>query len=173
MRLLKVQDLRYGENPHQKAAFYRFADAKPETLANAEQLQGKELSYNNILDTDAAWTAVREFADDDPTCIIIKHANPCGSCTDADITTAYQKAWAADSISAFGGVMAFNRTVPASLIEAIFANEQFVEVMIAPDYEPAALELLKSKENVRVLQDGWHARQRGSLRVAAPSRAAC
>ena len=153
-RLMKAQDLRYGENPHQKAALYRFIDAKPETLALAEQLQGKELSYNNYLDTDAAWTAVREFAGDDPTCIIIKHANPCGSCTDADITTAYQKAWAADPTSAFGGVMAFNRTVPASLIERIYANEQFVEVMIAPDYEPAALELLKAKENLRVLKTG-------------------
>jgi phosphoribosylaminoimidazolecarboxamide formyltransferase/IMP cyclohydrolase len=153
-RLMKAQDLRYGENPHQKAALYRFIDAKPDTLALAEQLQGKELSYNNYLDTDAAWTAVREFAGDDPTCIIIKHANPCGSCTDADITTAYQKAWAADPTSAFGGVMAFNRTVPASLIERIYANEQFVEVMIAPDYEPAALELLKAKENLRVLKTG-------------------
>ncbi len=153
-RLMKAQDLRYGENPHQKAALYRFIDAKPETLALAEQLQGKELSYNNYLDTDAAWTAVREFAGDDPTCIIIKHANPCGSCTDADITTAYQKAWAADPTSAFGGVMAFNRAVPASLIERIYANEQFVEVMIAPDYEPAALELLKAKENLRVLKTG-------------------
>ena len=154
MRLFKAQELRYGENPHQKAALYRFSDAKPETLAMAEQLQGKELSYNNFLDTDAAWTAVREFADDDPTCIIIKHANPCGSCTDADLTTAYQKAWAADPTSAFGGVMAFNRTVPAALIERIYANEQFVEVMIAPDYEPAALELLKQKENLRVLKTG-------------------
>jgi phosphoribosylaminoimidazolecarboxamide formyltransferase / IMP cyclohydrolase len=153
-RLLKQQDLRYGENPHQSAALYRFSDAKPNTLAMAEQLQGKELSYNNFLDTDAAWTAVREFAADDPTCIIIKHANPCGSCTDPDIVTAYQKAWAADSVSAFGGVMAFNRTVPAALVERIYANEQFVEVMIAPDYEPAALELLKKKENLRVLKTG-------------------
>jgi len=154
LRLLKAQELRYGENPHQQAALYRFSDAKPNTLALATQLQGKELSYNNFLDTDAAWTAVREFVADDPTCIIIKHANPCGSCTDADIVTAYQKAWAADPTSAFGGVMAFNRTVPAALIERIFANEQFVEVMIAPDFEPAALELLKQKENLRVLATG-------------------
>jgi len=152
-RLFKQQELRYGENPHQKAAVYRFEGAKPETLAMAEQLQGKELSYNNYLDTDAAWTAVREFTEK-PACVIIKHANPCGTCVDDDLTTAYQKAWAVDTVSAFGGVMAFNRTVPASLIERIFANEQFVEVIIAPDYEPGALELLKQKENLRVLKTG-------------------
>ncbi len=151
-RLEKVQDLRYGENPHQGAAFYRFMDAKENTLARAEQLQGKELSYNNILDTDACWTAVREF--DEPCCVIVKHTNPCGTCVDADITTAYKKAQAADPISAFGGVMAFNRTVPASLIEAINENKQFVEVMIAPDFEPAALELLAAKPNLRVLRTG-------------------
>jgi len=153
LRLIKAQDLRYGENPHQAAAFYRFDDAKPATLANAVQIQGKELSYNNFLDTDAAWTAVREFTDS-PAVVIVKHANPCGTCIDADITTAYQKAHDVDPISAFGGVMAFNRTVPAALIERIFANGQFVEVMIAPDFEPAALELLTQKENLRVLKTG-------------------
>ena len=151
-RLEKVQDLRYGENPHQAAAFYRFMDAKPNTLARAEQVQGKELSYNNILDTDAAWAGVREF--DTPACVIIKHANPCGTCTDDDLTTAYQKAWAVDTVSAYGGIMAFNRTVPASLIEAVFANKQFVEVIIAPAYEPDALELLATKPNLRVLATG-------------------
>ena len=151
-RLLKAQDLRYGENPHQAAAFYRFADAKPGTLALAEQLQGKELSYNNILDTDACWTAVREFAE--PCCVIVKHTNPCGTCIDADITTAYRRAQAADPISAYGGVMAFNRTVPVSVVEAISENKQFVEVIIAPDFEPAALELLAAKPNLRVLRTG-------------------
>jgi phosphoribosylaminoimidazolecarboxamide formyltransferase/IMP cyclohydrolase len=151
-RLEKVQDLRYGENPHQNAAFYRFLDAKEHTLARSEQLQGKELSYNNILDTDACWTAVREFAE--PCCVIVKHTNPCGLCIDDDITTAYRKAQAADPVSAYGGVMAFNRTVPASVIEAITENKQFVEVMIAPDYEPAALELLAAKPNLRVLRTG-------------------
>ncbi len=160
LRLFKQQELRYGENPHQKAAFYAFADAAPGTLAMAEQLQGKELSYNNILDTDGAWTAVREFTES-PACVIIKHANPCGSAVDADITTAYQKAWACDPISAFGGIIALNRTVPASVIEAVLANEQFVEVIIAPDYEPAALELLKQKENVRVLKTGADLRPTG------------
>ncbi|MDH4140306.1 MAG: bifunctional phosphoribosylaminoimidazolecarboxamide formyltransferase/IMP cyclohydrolase [Coriobacteriia bacterium] len=153
LRLFKTQELRYGENPHQKAAFYRFSDAKPGTLALAEQLQGKELSYNNILDTDGAWTAVREFTDT-PACVIIKHANPCGSAIHEDLTTAYRKAWECDPISAFGGIISLNRTVPASLVEAVFENEQFVEVMIAPDFEPGALELLSRKENLRVLRTG-------------------
>ncbi len=151
-RLEKVQDLRYGENPHQDAAFYRFIDARESTLARAEQLQGKELSYNNILDTDAAWTAVREFGE--PAVVIVKHTNPCGTSVDADLTVAYRKAHDVDPISAFGGVMAFNRIVPASLIEAIYANGQFVEVMIAPEYEPRALELLAEKPNLRVLETG-------------------
>jgi phosphoribosylaminoimidazolecarboxamide formyltransferase/IMP cyclohydrolase len=152
LQLEKVQDLRYGENPAQGAAFYRFADAKEHTLARAEQLQGKELSYNNILDTDACWTAVREFAE--PCCVIVKHTNPCGTCVNDDITTAYRRAQAADPVSAYGGVMAFNRTVPVSVVEAINENKQFVEVMIAPDYEPAALELLAAKPNLRVLRAG-------------------
>lgn len=151
--LEKVQDLRYGENPHQKAAFYRFADAEAETLARAEQIQGKELSYNNILDTDAAWSAVREFVAE-PACVIVKHTNPCGTAIAGNLTEAYRRAWASDPISAFGGVMAFNRVVPGSLIEAIYENEQFVEVMIAPDYEPEALALLAEKPNVRVLRTG-------------------
>jgi phosphoribosylaminoimidazolecarboxamide formyltransferase/IMP cyclohydrolase len=151
--LEKVQDLRYGENPHQKAAFYRFADSKPNTLANAEQLQGKELSYNNILDTDAAWAAVREFVAE-PACVVVKHTNPCGTAIAGDITAAYRRAHDADSVSAYGGVMAFNRAVPASLIEAVFANGQFVEVMIAPEYEPEALALLAEKPNLRVLRTG-------------------
>ncbi|TDB37877.1 MAG: bifunctional phosphoribosylaminoimidazolecarboxamide formyltransferase/IMP cyclohydrolase [Actinobacteria bacterium] len=152
-RLEKVQDLRYGENPHQSAAFYRFMDSKPETLARAEQLQGKELSYNNILDTDAAWTAVREFTDE-PACVIVKHMNPCGTSVAHDIVVAYTRAHSADPVSAYGGVMAFNRPVPGSLIEAIFENGQFVEVMIAPEFEPHALELLATKPNVRVLRTG-------------------
>ena len=151
-RLEKVQDLRYGENPHQAAAFYRFDDAREHTLGRAEQLQGKELSYNNILDTDACWAAVREF--DEPACVIVKHTNPCGIAVDDDITAAYKRAHDADSISAYGGVMAFNRTVPASLVQAIFDNGQFVEVMIAPDYDPEALELLATKKNLRVLRTG-------------------
>lgn len=151
-RLEKVQDLRYGENPHQQAAFYRFVDSKEHTLARAEQLQGKELSYNNILDTDACWSAVREF--DVPACVIVKHTNPCGTAIDDDLVVAYKRAHGADPISAYGGVMAFNRTVSAELIQAIFDNKQFVEVMIAPDYDAGALELLATKQNLRVLRTG-------------------
>ncbi|MBI5231324.1 MAG: bifunctional phosphoribosylaminoimidazolecarboxamide formyltransferase/IMP cyclohydrolase [Coriobacteriales bacterium] len=153
LRLFKAQDLRYGENPHQAAAFYRFSDAKPTTLANAEQLQGKELSSNNILDTDAAWAAVREFVHE-PAVVIVKHTNPCGTAIADDLTTAYKRAHDVDPVSAFGGVMAFNRPVPAELIQAIYDNGQFVEVMIAPDFEQGALELLKQKENLRVLRTG-------------------
>ncbi|MFU8891357.1 MAG: bifunctional phosphoribosylaminoimidazolecarboxamide formyltransferase/IMP cyclohydrolase [Anaerosomatales bacterium] len=151
-RLEKAQDLRYGENPHQEAAFYRFVDGKPDTLARSTQLQGKELSYNNILDTDAAWSAVREF--DEPACVIVKHTNPCGISIADDITTAYLNAHDADPVSAFGGVMAFNRPVPAMLVKGIFDNGQFVEVMIAPEFEAEALEMLSTKPNVRVLATG-------------------
>jgi phosphoribosylaminoimidazolecarboxamide formyltransferase/IMP cyclohydrolase len=151
-RLEKVQDLRYGENPHQDAAFYRFMDSKPHTLANAEKIQGKELSYNNYLDTDAAWTGVREF--EGTAVVIIKHLTPCGTCADDDLVTAYKRAHDADPVSAYGGVMGFNRTVTADLVRAIFENKQFVEVMIAPDYEPEALELLAEKPNLRVLKTG-------------------
>jgi len=149
-RLEKVQDLRYGENPHQEAAFYRFVDAKEHTLARAVQLQGKELSYNNILDTDAAWSAVREFSEQ-PACVAVKHTNPCGTAIADDIVTAYKRAHEGDPVSAYGGVMAFNRTVPGELIQAIYDNGQFVEVMIAPGYAPEALELLADKPDMRVL----------------------
>jgi len=135
------------------AAFYRFMDSKEHTLARAEQLQGKELSYNNILDTDAAWTAVREFSGD-AACVIVKHTNPCGCAIAADIVVAYSRAHDVDPISAFGGVMAFNQPVPRSLIEAIYENGQFVEVMIAPEFEPGALTLLADKPNIRVLRTG-------------------
>lgn len=150
--LEKVQDLRYGENPHQAAAFYRFTDAREHTLARAEQLHGKELSYNNILDTDACWTAVREF--DEPACVIVKHTNPCGTAIAEDVVAAYDKAHASDPISAYGGVMAFNRPVPLGVAEHINSNGQFVEVMIAPDYDVDALELLTQKKNIRLLRTG-------------------
>ena len=151
LSLEKVQDLRYGENPHQNATFYRIGNVAG-TLANAKQLQGKELSYNNILDTDAAWCAVREF--DAPTCSIIKHTNPCGLASNDDIVEAYRTAHSVDPISAFGGVMAFNRPVTKGTIEAIFENRQFVEVIIAPDFEQEALDQLGEKPNVRVLKTG-------------------
>ncbi len=152
--LNKVQDLRYGENPHQSAAFYKLGDGgNAFTLANAQQHQGKELSYNNYLDLDAAWTAVREF-EDAPTVVIVKHLTPCGVASHDDITVAYQHAHDCDPVSAYGGVMAFNCPVPASVVEAIYENGQFIEALIAPEFEAGALELLKEKPNARVLSTG-------------------
>jgi len=151
-RLFKVQDLRYGENPHQQAAFYRDMDAAEHTLARAEQLNGKELSYNNILDTDAAWSAVGEFQD--PACVIVKHTNPCGTAIAGDVFEAYKAAHDSDPISAYGGVMAFNKPVSLEVVAEINARGQFVEVIIAPEYDEAALELLKQKKNIRVLRTG-------------------
>ncbi|MDY2788911.1 MAG: bifunctional phosphoribosylaminoimidazolecarboxamide formyltransferase/IMP cyclohydrolase [Atopobium sp.] len=149
----KEQDLRYGENPRQAAAFYVDPQAPEHSLARAQQIQGKPLSYNNLLDTDAAWSAVREF--NDPAVIILKHQNPCGSATADDVTTAYDRAFACDPVSAFGGIIAVNREVPLSLVEH-FAdiNKQFVEVMIAPSYTPEALERLSKRTNMRVLATG-------------------
>ncbi|HAL29407.1 MAG TPA: bifunctional phosphoribosylaminoimidazolecarboxamide formyltransferase/inosine monophosphate cyclohydrolase [Coriobacteriia bacterium] len=151
-RLDKIQDLRYGENPHQDAAFYRFSDSKEHTLARSTQVQGKELSYNNILDTDACWAAVREF--EAPACVIVKHMNPCGVAVGPDLVSAYQRAYECDPVSAYGGVIAFNGTVTPDLVRAIFANKQFVEVMIAPEYDNDALLLLDEKRNLRVLRTG-------------------
>jgi len=151
-RLDKIQDLRYGENPHQDAAFYRFSDSKEHTLARSTQVQGKELSYNNILDTDACWAAVREF--EAPACVIVKHMNPCGVAVGADLVSAYQRAYECDPVSAYGGVIAFNGTVTPDLVRAISANKQFVEVMIAPEYDNDALLHLEQKRNLRVLRTG-------------------
>lgn len=151
--MTKGQDLRYGENPHQKAAFYTLQGADDAfTLSQAPQLQGKELSYNNYLDLDAAWAAVREFSE--PTVVIVKHLTPCGIASHDEIAVAYQRAFACDPVSAYGGVMAFNCAVPASVIEAVYANGQFIEALIAPEFEGAALELLATKPNVRVLATG-------------------
>ena len=153
LHLVKQQDLRYGENPHQNALFYRLDEfASAHSLVNAEQLNGKELSYNNILDTDACWALVREF--DEPAVVILKHQNPCGSATAASVVEAYDKAFACDPKSAFGGIIAANVPVTQEMVEHINENKQFIEVVIAPDYEPAALELLQQKKNVRVLRTG-------------------
>lgn len=152
--LTKVQDLRYGENPHQAAAFYRrdgYAFAK-HSLAHATQHQGKELSYNNYLDLDAAWTAVREF--EGPACVIVKHLTPCGVCEDDDIVAAYQRAHACDPVSAYGGVMAFNRPLTSDVVVAIFDNKQFVEAIIAPEFAGDALEMYSAKKNARLLSTG-------------------
>jgi len=145
----KLADLRYGENPHQNAAWYRELAPPPGSLAEARQHQGKELSYNNIADADAAWECVRQF--DAPACAIIKHANPCGVATAASAGEAYELAFATDPTSAFGGIVAFNRPVDGPTASAII-DRQFLEVMIAPAYEDAALASLAAKQNVRVLE---------------------
>ncbi len=152
LRLVKQQDLRYGENPHQAAAFYRLPDAAPHALVNAKQLNGKPLSYNNILDTDACWTIACEFTE--PAVVILKHQNPCGSATAADVATAYDRAFACDPKSAFGGIIAANVEVTREMIEHMYANKQFVEVIVAPSFEEGALELLSQKANLRVLATG-------------------
>ncbi|WP_374012358.1 bifunctional phosphoribosylaminoimidazolecarboxamide formyltransferase/IMP cyclohydrolase [Pseudoxanthomonas koreensis] len=146
---VKVMDLRYGENPHQQAAFYRDLHPAPGSLATFEQLQGKELSYNNIADADAAWECVRQF--DAPACVIVKHANPCGVAVGADCGAAYEQAYVTDPTSAFGGIIAFNRTLDAATAKSIL-DRQFVEVLLAPDYEAGALEYATKKANVRVLR---------------------
>jgi len=144
----KREEMRYGENPHQKAAFY-IDETKPVNgLGNAIQLQGKQLSYNNIADTDAAYECVKSFQE--PTCVIVKHANPCGIATDKNLTEAYEKAFKGDETSAFGGIIALNRPLDETTAKRIVDN-QFVEVIIAPGVLDAALEITKSKENVRVL----------------------
>ena len=148
LQLVKVQDMRYGENPHQAAAFYRDLDPAAGSIANYRQLQGKELSYNNIADADAAWEAVKTF--DAPACVIVKHANPCGVAVAADPLSAYKLAFATDTTSAFGGIIAFNRTVDKAAAEAVV--KQFVEVLMAPDFTAEALEIFKPKVNVRLMK---------------------
>ncbi|HET7798135.1 MAG TPA: bifunctional phosphoribosylaminoimidazolecarboxamide formyltransferase/IMP cyclohydrolase, partial [Nevskia sp.] len=141
----KVMDLRYGENPHQQAAFYRDLRPAPGTLATFRQLQGKELSYNNIADADAAWECVRSFVK--PACVIVKHANPCGVAVSLDgIAQAYALAYQTDPTSAFGGIIAFNRVVDGATAASI-VGRQFVEVLLAYGYTPDALEVLKAKAN--------------------------
>jgi phosphoribosylaminoimidazolecarboxamide formyltransferase/IMP cyclohydrolase len=149
-RFVKMMDLRYGENPHQQAAFYRDLYPAPGTLATFRQLQGKELSFNNIADSDAAWECVRSFTK--PGCVIVKHANPCGVAVSLDgIGRAYDLAYQTDPTSAFGGIIAFNRVVDAATAKAI-VDRQFVEVVLAPGYEDAALKAFARKTNVRVLE---------------------
>ncbi|MBC7707187.1 MAG: bifunctional phosphoribosylaminoimidazolecarboxamide formyltransferase/IMP cyclohydrolase [Rhodoferax sp.] len=147
-RFVKLQDLRYGENPHQKAAYYRDLYPAPGSLASATQLQGKELSYNNIADADAAWECVKGF--EGPACVIVKHANPCGVAVAADALEAYNKAFKTDPTSAFGGIIAFNSPVDQMLAEAVV--KQFVEVVMAPGFSDAALAVFKGKANLRVLK---------------------
>jgi phosphoribosylaminoimidazolecarboxamide formyltransferase/IMP cyclohydrolase len=139
--------MRYGENPHQLAAFYRDPDPGPGLLAGYEQLQGKELSFNNVADADAAWECVRSVQA--PACVIVKHANPCGVAIGADTLSAYRGAFATDPVSAFGGIIAFNREVSGACAGAI--SEQFAEVIIAPAFDASARASLGGKGNLRLL----------------------
>ena len=145
--LKKISNLRYGENPHQQAGLY-ITHKQEGSLANAKIFQGKELSYNNFLDANTAMKCVMEF--DDPACVIVKHVNPCGVATGTDLNHAYHKSFETDPESAFGGVIAFNRSVDNDLVRNIIKN-QFVEVLIAPDYTEDALDALKEKKNIRVI----------------------
>ena len=149
---VKLQDLRYGENPHQSAAFYRDLHPAPGSLVTAVQLQGKELSYNNIADADAAWECVKSFdvAKDGAACVILKHANPCGVAVGVDALEAYSKAFQTDPTSAFGGIIAINCTLDERA--ALQMSKQFIEVLMAPDFTPEALAVFKSKVNVRILK---------------------
>jgi phosphoribosylaminoimidazolecarboxamide formyltransferase/IMP cyclohydrolase len=147
-----VQPLRYGENPHQRAALYRAPEHVPGTVAHASQLQGKELSFNNLVDADAAFEAVKAF--EAAACVIVKHANPCGIATAASPVTAYQLAYRTDPTSAFGGVIAFNRALDQSSAEAI-VGQQFAEVVIAPEVGKGARAALAKKQGIRVLETGW------------------
>jgi phosphoribosylaminoimidazolecarboxamide formyltransferase/IMP cyclohydrolase len=149
LQFRKLQDLRYGENPHQSAAFYREPRPVPGSLANFRQLQGKDLSYNNIADADAAWECVKSFTAE-PACAIVKHANPCGVAAADSLLAAYNKAFKTDPVSAFGGILAFNRPLDRATAEAL--GKQFAEVLIAPRVEQDALKELSRKSNVRVLE---------------------
>jgi phosphoribosylaminoimidazolecarboxamide formyltransferase/IMP cyclohydrolase len=150
-QFIKAQEMRYGENPHQKAAFYVEKNPQEVGIASAKQLQGKELSYNNVADTDAALETVKSFSE--PACVIVKHANPCGVAVAESIKHAYDLAYSTDSESAFGGIIAFNRELDAETAKAI-VERQFVEVIIAPSISAEAIEIVKAKQNVRLLATG-------------------
>ena len=146
----KLQDLRYGENPHQKAAFYKDEKIDEPSVSASVQLHGKELSFNNIIDLNAALEIVKEF--DEPAATIIKHTNPCGTATAKDLKTAYLDALDCDMLSAFGSVVGFNRPVDMEVAKTILEEADFVECIIAPSYDPKALEALKAKKNLRLLE---------------------
>ncbi|WP_448247537.1 bifunctional phosphoribosylaminoimidazolecarboxamide formyltransferase/IMP cyclohydrolase [Thalassotalea agariperforans] len=158
-QFIKKQDLRYGENSHQDAAFYVEANPEEASVSTATQIQGKALSYNNIADTDAALECVKEF--DEPACVIVKHANPCGVAIGDNILAAYEGAYVTDPTSAFGGIIAFNRELDADTAEAI-VSRQFVEVIIAPSISEAAAQIVAAKPNVRLLECGqWNSQTTG------------
>jgi phosphoribosylaminoimidazolecarboxamide formyltransferase/IMP cyclohydrolase len=152
LQVQQVQTMRYGENPHQKAAFFVEQNAPAGSISTARQLQGKELSYNNIGDTDAALECVKQF-NEGPACVIVKHANPCGVAIGPDLVTAYDRAYSTDPESAFGGIIAFNGELDGHTAKTII-DRQFVEVIIAPSVSQEALDVLADKKNVRVLECG-------------------
>jgi phosphoribosylaminoimidazolecarboxamide formyltransferase/IMP cyclohydrolase len=161
LQFRKAQAMRYGENPHQSAAFYVSDAVQDASIATAQQLQGKELSFNNIADTDAALECVKQFsaaaADGGPACVIVKHANPCGVALGSSLLDAYDRAYSTDPESAFGGIIAFNQTLDAATATAI-VERQFVEVIIAPEVAPDAIAIIAAKKNVRLLSCGqWQA----------------
>lgn len=160
----KRTDLRYGENPHQRAALYADDRRAEASLIDAQVVQGKPLSYNNLADADAALTCIKAF-DQSPACVIVKHANPCGVATATDLTAAYQRAFATDPVSSFGGILAFNRKLSAETAKTIIAN-QFAEVILAPAISDDALAVFAKKKNLRVLITGsWQSAQTGGLRL--------
>ena len=152
--------MRYGENPHQKAAFYVERDVQEACISTARQLQGKELSYNNIADTDAALECVKQF-DEGPACVIVKHANPCGVALGDTLLDAYNRAFSTDPESAFGGIIAFNQDLDGATAQAI-VDRQFVEVIIAPGVSTEAIEIIAAKKNVRLLVCGYWPQQSGA-----------
>jgi phosphoribosylaminoimidazolecarboxamide formyltransferase/IMP cyclohydrolase len=159
----KVMQLRYGENPHQRAAVYSLGMQRAGTIGAARQVQGKALSYNNLLDADAALECVKQFAE--PACVIVKHANPCGVATADDILDAYRRAYTTDPVSAFGGIIAFNRPLDPGTAEAIL-KRQFVEVLVAPSLAPGAEAVLATKPNIRALVTGrWHDAPIGTIQL--------
>ncbi len=151
VQLHKAQEMRYGENPHQQAAFYVENDIQEPCIATAQQIQGKALSYNNVADSDAALECVKQFTS--PACVIVKHANPCGVAVANDIKTAYERAYQTDPTSAFGGIIAFNQTLDVATAKLII-DRQFVEVIIAPEASTEAIEVINSKQNLRLLTTG-------------------
>ena len=157
----KAQTMRYGENPHQDAAFYVSTKQTEASISTATQIQGKELSYNNIADTDAALECVKQF-DDKPACVIVKHANPCGVAVDDNLLAAYDRAYQTDPESAFGGIIAFNRELDADTAKAI-VERQFVEVIIAPSASQESIDVVAAKENVRLLTCGEFSDQQARL----------
>jgi phosphoribosylaminoimidazolecarboxamide formyltransferase/IMP cyclohydrolase len=157
IQFIKAQDMRYGENPHQRAAFYVEANPSEASVATARQLQGKALSFNNVADTDAALECVKPFQE--PACVIVKHANPCGVAVGNDILEAYNRAFQTDPTSAFGGIIAFNRELDGKTAQAI-VDRQFVEVIIAPSVSQEASDIVAAKPNVRLLECGQWERKR-------------